>query len=98
MTGYFVAAGVVITTGLILDWKLLPRPSTVAAAPALLAFDIAERQADEERYERLVTAIRLRNVAFEREDAETNERSTGSKEVPVAFTLAERGVKRWGEQ
>jgi hypothetical protein len=95
MSGYVASAlaGMAAGLGLVVDWKL-PRPSTIAAAPALVAFDAAARQADEARYQRLVTAIRLRNVAFERDD----ERSTGSKEVPVASTLAETGVKRWGGQ
>jgi len=77
--GFFVASGVVIGAGLLIDWSLLPRPSTIAAAPALLAFDIAERQADEERYESLVNKVRLLRLGEERRDGEF-----GPKEFPAA--------------
>ena len=68
MSGGFLApilAGVAVGVGLCFDYRI-PRPDMTAAAPALLAFDIAERQADEERYERLVTKLRLLRLAYER--------------------------------
>ena len=63
------AAGVAIGVGLFLDYKIW-RPSTFPIAPAFVAADQAERQADEERYERLVTQARLLRLGSEREHSQ----------------------------
>lgn len=60
--------------------SLLPRPSMVAAAPVFIQADQAERQAIEERFERLVTEMRLLKLGEERRDGEF----MGAKEFPVA--------------
>jgi hypothetical protein len=67
MTGYFVAAGVLICTGLALDSRF-PHPDQTAASPEYILADQIARQKDLEFYARRVTALRLREAAYERED------------------------------
>jgi hypothetical protein len=69
--------------------SLLPRPSTVAAAPLFIQADQADRQAIEERFERLVLEIRLLKLGEERRDGEF-----GAKEFPAATP----GLRTWGEK
>jgi hypothetical protein len=58
--------------------ELLPRPSTVAAAPVFIQADQADRQAVEARFEGLVTQLRLLRLGEERRDGEF-----GAKVFPV---------------
>jgi hypothetical protein len=79
-------AAVAILFGLVLA-RQLPKPSAVAAGPEFIAADIAARQADEARFERLVTQVRLLRLGDERRDGEV-----GPKEFPAAPS----GLTKWG--
>jgi hypothetical protein len=67
---FFVAAGIATVIGLVVDWHL-PRPSTVAAGPEFIIADQVARQKDRDFYARRVTALRLREAAYERDCDET---------------------------